>query len=166
MRRAVLVLALVALAVASGSSLAAPSVAVTDTQLQKRFKAATGDTLRRDTASSYAGRYKAFSFGRYPSLSMKAKYGQPTLYVVVAGDLEAAVNELLVDGHTGELGQPDAKGIYWERGITLRGDEYWLAKKRYGDNLVLWWITESEGTDRRFARLDKVIRTKVFRAAQ
>jgi hypothetical protein len=164
MRKLTALFALAALVLALGAS-AATEARVTSAQVVKRFKAATGDTLRRDRAASDPGVYEALDFGSRPSFSLTARYGQITIFVVVADDVDAAVLELLEDSHTGGLAKPDAKGIYWEEGLTLHGERTWLAKKRYGQNLVLWSLGERKRTDRRFARVDRVLAVDVTRAA-
>jgi hypothetical protein len=112
---------------------------VTAPQLTTRFKQATGDKLVVNKNSSYAGHYKAYDVG-VPTIANKGKYGTFTVYLVTGADVEAEVTDLLADGHTGVLGKPGRGNIYWEAGSTVFGDVYWMAKRRYGGNVVLWWI--------------------------
>ena len=74
-------------------------------------------------------------------------------------ELEADVTRLLGDTRTGQPGTPTAAGIYWERGTTLHGDPYWMAKRRYGSNVVLTWIGSSpvKKTDASWMRLHKAL---------
>ena len=130
MRHVVYLVAMLALAaVTATSSVAAPTT--TATQLTTRFKAATGQKLVVSKQKSYAGHYKAYDGGVQTS-ALKARYGTFTVYLVTAADVEAEVTELLADSHTGQLGARSAGGIYWEQGVSLYGDSYWQAKRRYG----------------------------------
>jgi hypothetical protein len=139
MRRFVEALAVV-LAFSAGVALAqAPVPGITGSQLTTRFKQATGDKLVLNRKSTYPGHYKAYDVG-VPTIARKGKYGTFTVYLVTGADVEAEVTDLLADGHTGMLGTPGAGNIYWELGKTIYGDVYWLAKRRYGANVVLWWI--------------------------
>jgi hypothetical protein len=154
MRR--LAAALVVLFALSASIAAAQpgSATVTGTQLKAKFKASTGDKLLVNRKISYPGHYVAFDAGA-ASIAKKAKYGTFTIYLVTGADVEAEVTDLLADAHTGVLGTPSAGKIYWEAGSTLYGDLYWMAKRRYGDNVVLWWIGSKpvKKTDASFKRL-------------
>ena len=146
---------MILLALSATAAVAQPSVpGLTAAQLQQRFKKATGDKLVVNRKVSYAGHYVAFDVGA-ASIARKAKYGTFTVYLVTGADVEAEVTDLLADGHTGVLGTPSAGKIYWEYGKTLYGDPYWMAKRRYGTNVVLWWIGSKpvKKTDRTFKRL-------------
>ena len=154
MRRLAAVL-LVLFAVSATAALAQPSAtSVTAAQLQQKFRKSTGDKLVVNRKTSYAGHYVAFDVGA-ASIARKAKYGTFTVYLITGTDVEAEVNDLLADGHTGVLGTPSAGNIYWEYGKTVYGDTYWMAKRRYGSNVVLWWIGSKpvKKTDRTFKRL-------------
>jgi hypothetical protein len=155
-------LAAVTLAVPSG--VASSETSVTAKQLITRFKAATTPprTLRVNKPFSWAGHYDALDL--VASMSVKAQFGTFRIHLVTSPDLETDATDLLEDAHTGQLGTPDARGIYWEAGRTLRGDPYWLAKKRYGKNLVVWWFGSSEPkTDPAFNRLNQLLTKKVVR---
>ena len=132
----------------------APGPTVTAWQVSTRFKQATGDRLLVNKKASYPGHYTALDLGAV-SIAKKARYGTVTVYVVTDPDVEAAVTDLLADGHTGVLAQPGLGNIYWESGTTMYGDRYWLAKRRYGVNVVLWWIgaTPVKKTDASFRRM-------------
>ncbi len=146
---------LVLFAVSATAALAQPSAtSVTAAQLQQKFRKSTGDKLVVNRKASYPGHYVAFDVGA-ASIAKKAKYGTFTVYLVTGADVEAEVNDLLADGHTGVLGTPSAGNIYWEYGKTVYGDAYWMAKRRYGSNVVLWWIGSKpvKKTDRTFKRL-------------
>ena len=69
------------------------------------------------------------------------------------------MKDLLADSHTGFVETPSAGGIYWEPNSTLYGDQYWLAKKRYGQNVVLYWSTSTavKKTDATFKRLHRTL---------
>jgi hypothetical protein len=149
--------ALVALAVAVAP--ASGATALTASQVVARFKAATGSTLRADKPSSYPGHYTALSLS--PSISNQGRYGRFTLYVVDAGGLPDDLEKLLVDGHTGVLGTPGPAKIYWESGRYLGGSTFWLAKKQYGANLVLWWYGDQRKVNAAFSRLHKPLLAKV-----
>jgi len=148
--------ALVALAcvIPFGVAHAAPEAGITAAQLTTRFKQATGDKLLPNRPLSYAGHYKAYDVG-VPSIARKGKYGTFTIYLVTGTDVAAEVEDLLSDAHSGALGTPGPSNIYWEAATTLSGEQYWLAKKRYGTNVVLWWTGEKpvKGIDKTFKRL-------------
>jgi hypothetical protein len=163
MRRFVEVLAIV-LAFSVGAAAAqTPASGVTALQLQTGFKRITGDKLVVNRNSTYAGHYKAFDLG-VPTIARKAKYGTFTVYLVTGTDVETEVKELLADSHTGMLGTPGAGSIYWEYGSTIHGDFYWMAKRRYGANVVLWWIGSKpvKKTDLSWKRLHTAL-TKIAR---
>jgi len=161
MRRAHVLLALpvtlVALAVVVAPATGATTV--TASQVVARFKAATGSKLLVDKRSSYPGHYTALSLA--PSISNQGKYGHFVLYVVGTANLADDVRKLLADGHTGVLGAPGPSSIYWESGRYLSGGTYWLAKKEYGANLVLWWYGFEKKVNAAFSRLHKPLLTKV-----
>jgi hypothetical protein len=161
MRRAHLRLALLAALVAFAVAVAPASgaTALTASQTVARFKAATGSKLAIDRAASYAGHYTALSLS--PSISNQARYGRFLLFVVGPGDTAADVQKLLADGHTGVLGAPGPSSIYWEKGRYLGGGSYWLAKKQYGPNLVLWWYGADKKVNAAFTRLHKPLLTRV-----
>jgi hypothetical protein len=144
---------------APASGAAAPTAAPTASQVVARFKAATGSTLLVDKRYSYPGHYTALSLS--PSISNQARYGRFTLYVVDAGTRAEDVESLLADGHTGVLGAPGPAGIHWESGRYLSGGTFWLAKKQYGANLVLWWYGDEKKVNLAFSRLHKPLLTKV-----
>lgn len=150
--------------VSATAALAAPEATkVSASQLKSSFKQSTGQKLVVNKRISYRGHYVAFDYGA-PSIAKKARYGTFTVYLVTAADLETEVNELLADSHTGVLGKPAPGGIHWESGSTIHGDRFWLAKRQYGANVVLWWTTTSgaKKTDATFKRLHKAL-TKAVR---
>jgi hypothetical protein len=156
MRRLSLVCVLAALALPALSP--AAGTALTPWQLSTRFKQATGDRLVVNRRASYAGHYTALDLGA-ATISKKARYGTFTVYVVTGSDVEAEVTDLLADGHTGLLGTPGPGTIHWESGTTIYGDRYWLAKRRYGANVVLWWIGSKpvKKTDVTWTRLHRAL---------
>lgn len=164
MRRAQLSLALLAALAALAVAVAPASgaTALTASQVIARFKAATGAALLVDRRSSYPGHYTALSLA--PSISNQGRYGRFTLYVVGPSTTVDDVAKLLADGHTGVLGTPGASGIYWESGHYLTGGGYWLAKKQYGANLVLWWFGSRQKVDAAFSRIHKPLLTRVVGA--
>ncbi len=83
--------------------------------------------------------------------ALKARFGTFVVYLVTAADVETDVNGLLADSHTGQLGARSAGGIYWEQGVSLYGDKYWQAKRRYGQNVVLTWVGSSPVQEDRHA---------------
>jgi hypothetical protein len=119
-----------------------------------KFKTATGGKLLVDRRATYPGHYTALGVAQ--SISNIGRYGRFTIYVVTSGSAEG-VNAQLADGHTGVLATPGPAIIYWEQGSTLEGDRYWLAKKRYGANLVLWWYGSARRVDDTFKRLHKAL---------
>jgi hypothetical protein len=137
----------VAAGVASGAS-----EGLTPAQLVARFKARTGTTLAVDKRGSYPGHYTALGVSQ--SISNLGRYGRFTIWVVTSG-AEDDVLQLLVDAHTGELGTPGPASIYWEHGTALTGGSYWLAKKRYGADVVLWWYGSERHVDTTFRRLHR-----------
>jgi hypothetical protein len=155
---ALLTLALAAVLVGGAAGAGAT---VTVAQASKRFKAAAGFALVKKDRTSYPGHYVALDLG-VPTMTKTARFGQFTLYVVTAADVAGEAQGLLADTHTGARGSPDARGIHWEAGRTLSGTRYWLAKKRYGANLVLWWYGPAvKKTDATFARLNGVLAKSV-----
>jgi len=154
MVRALVLLAAVVL----GAGVAHASPATTQWQVTTGFKRATGEKLVVNRKASYPGHYVALDLGAQ-TISRKGRFGTFTVYVVSGGDVEADVTDLLADGHTGALGQPGAGNIYWESGRTVYGDRFWLAKRRYGANVVLWWIGAEpvRRTDATFRRLHEAL---------
>jgi hypothetical protein len=153
-RFAALALLVLACSVPLGVAQASPSAGVTGAQLTRGFKKATGDRLLLNKKISNPGSYRAYDLG-VPSIAKKGKYGTFTIYLVAAADPDAVVEDLLSDSYTDKLGTPGPSNIYWEAGTTLYGDKYWLAKKRYGANIVLWWMSEApvKKVDATFKRL-------------
>ena len=141
-----------------GAAVASAQPSVTPSRLTTKFKAATGERLRVDTQISYPGHYRAYDAGPV-TIASKGKWGTFTVFLVTGPDLAAEMTDLLTDAHTGVLGKPTAFGIYWEKGKTPYGDTYWLAKKRYGKNVVLWWTTPTAAkrTDATFKRLHQAL---------
>jgi hypothetical protein len=155
MRTGLAIVALmVVLAGATGSAARSSAVALTPVQVIAKFKATTGGKLLVDRRATYPGHFTAL--GVVQSISNIGRYGRFTIYVVTSGS-EDDVTQLLADGHTGVLGTPGPANIYWEEGSTLQGDRYWLAKKRYGANLVLWWYGSTSRVDATFKRLHKAL---------
>jgi hypothetical protein len=146
----------VALACSTAVASAQPSVGATVTaaKLTAGFKKATGSKLKPNTKASYPGHYKAYDLGP-ASIANKGKYGTFTVYLVTSADVQTDVNDLLADAHTGALGTPGPGHIYWEQDISAFGDHYWLAKRQYGANVVLYWIGSKpvKKTDATFKRL-------------
>lgn len=138
------------------------SAAPTRAQVIKRFEKATGRKLSVDNASTRAGHFTALRLTK--SVTNVALYGDFTLWLVAPGALEDDVTQLLTNVHTGELGTPGASGIYWEQVSLLSGGTAWLARKRYGPNLVLWHYGPTQKVDPAFGRLHKVL-LKVVAAA-
>lgn len=161
MQRAHLRLALLAALVASAVAVAPASgaTALTASQAVARFKAATGAKLLVDKRTSYPGHYTALTLS--PSISNQAKYGRFTLYVVGSRDIAGDVTKLLSNVHTGVLDKPGLSSIYWEQGQYLTGSTYWLAKKQYGANLVLWWYGSEKKINPAFTRLHRALLTRV-----
>jgi hypothetical protein len=145
------------------TQVALTQVALTQAQVIKRFEAATGRKLAVDSRSGNAGHYSALRLAK--SVSNSALYGDFTLWVVAPGTLEDDIARLLTNVHTGLLGAPGAAGIYWEQGTYLGGQTYWLGKKRYGANLVVWRYGAEPKVDPSFKRLHNVLLTKVLTTA-
>lgn len=148
-----------ALALSATVAVAQPSAtSPTAAQLKAQFKQSTGDKLVVNKKFAYPGHYAAFDAGPQ-SIARKGKYGTFTVYLVTGADVEAEVTDLLADAHTGVLGAPGPGKIYWEAGSTVYGDKYWMAKRRYGEKVVLWWIGSKQvkKTDRSFKRLHTVL---------
>ena len=122
------------------SSIAATTT--TGNQLTTRWKAATGEKLVRNKQVSSAGHYVAYDLG-IATPAKKAKWGTLTVYLVTGADLETEVTGLLKNPRTGMPDPKSAGGIYWEAGTSIDGTAYWLAKRRYGQNVVLKWIGPS-----------------------
>lgn len=153
MRHILYLLAMLALAAGlTTTSVAAPTT--TATQLTTRFKTAAGQKLVVNKQRSSPGHYRAYDGGAQTA-ALKARYGTFVVNLVTAADVEAEVKDLLADTHTGQLGTPSAGKIYWEAGMSIYGDAYWQAKRRYGQNVVLTWIgsTPTKKTDASWKRL-------------
>ena len=151
MRRTCTVFAVAVGLLAAATALAATTrPALTQAQVVSGFKKQTGTTLTLDRRGSYSGHYRALVVPQ--SLSNIGRYGHFTIWVVTSGQ-EDDVTSLLSNSHTGTLGTPGAASIYWEQGATMSGTGYWLAKKRYGSNVVLWWYGSARKTDAAFRRL-------------
>ena len=148
------VTALVACAAAGAgtSATATPSPA----QVVARFKTLTGAKLLVDPRSGYPGHYTAL--GLVQSIGNIGRWGRFTVFVTTSGS-EDDVTSLLADSHTGQLGTPGPGSIYWEHGHDLEGSQYWLAKRRYGANLVLYWYGSQQKVDSRFTRLHRALTT-------
>ena len=131
---------------------------ITAAQLKSGFRKGTGETLLVNRQRSFAGHYTAFDLGAQ-TIYRQARYGTFTVYLVSGADVEAEVTDLLSDAHTGALGRPASGNVYWESGRTPHGDRYWLAKRRYGSNLVLHWIGSKpvKKTDATFAKLHSTL---------
>lgn len=141
MRSLVYLAAMIGLAaVMTTSSIAAPTT--TATQLTTRFKAATGEKLVRNKQVSYAGHYVAYDLG-VQTPAKKAKWGTFTVYLVTGADVPTEIADLLKNTRTGQPDPKSAGGIYWESGVTIYGTAYWLAKRPYGQNVVVKWIGPS-----------------------
>jgi len=152
--------AVVALAVAA-SVMAAPA-RLTQAQLVSAFKERTGTRLIIDRRASYPRHYAAL--GVPQSISNVGRYGRFSIWVVTSAQ-EEDVTALLTNPHTGALGKPGPASIYWEHGTTMDGSGYWLAKKRYGANLVLWWYGSARKTDASFRTLHRALTAIVAGAA-
>jgi hypothetical protein len=150
------------LALAAAGARASDSPPLTTSQVATRFKAATKAKLLTDKASTYPGHYAALSLP--PSVTNQARYGRFILYVVGPAKTADDVEQLLADGHTGVLGTPAASRIYWEQGQYLTGGTFWLGKKQYGPNIVLWWYGTQKKVAPAFARLHKLLTQKVVTA--
>jgi hypothetical protein len=157
MRRTSLLVA-AAVALTSVAVAGASSGSITAAKLKSGFRTGTGQTLVVNRQKSYPGHYTAFDLGA-PSMFRQARYGIFTIYLVSGAEAAADVTDLLSDAHTGALGAPASGGIYWESGTTPRGDRYWLAKKRYGSNVVLHWTSTKpvKKTDGTFATLNRAL---------
>jgi hypothetical protein len=141
--------------IAVGPARTATSGAPTQAQVIKRFEKSTGRKLAADAGSTRAGHYTALRLSK--SVTNVALYGDFTLWLVAPGTLEDDVTQLLTNAHTGELGAPGAAGIYWEQTSSFGGGTAWLAKKRYGPNLVLWRYGTTRKVDPAFKRLHKAL---------
>jgi hypothetical protein len=150
------VLTVAVLACGVGAQAAAPKL--TPFQVKMRLAKATGEKVVVSKRASYPRHYVALDFG-VETFAKKARYGTFTVYVVTGSDVEAEITDLLADGHTGVLGKPGRGAIHWESGTTIHGDRFWLAKRRYGANVVLWWIGSKpvRKTDATWGRLHRAL---------
>jgi hypothetical protein len=144
----------VALTAPSAVAAAPHSAALTQAGVISAFESRTGTRLIADRRASYPRHYTALSVPQ--SISNIGRYGRFTVWVVTSGRDED-VDALLANPHTGQLGTPGPAAIYWEHGSTIDGSAYWLAKKRYGPNLVLWWYGSARKTDASFRRLHRAL---------
>jgi hypothetical protein len=156
--RVVTLLALLALVATAVASAQPSATRVSSSQLTKRFKAATGEKLVRNKQKSYAGHYVTYDLG-VQTTTRRARWGTFAIYLVTGSDVEAEVTAKLADSRTGALGPRTSAGIYWEQGTTLYGESFWMAKKRYGQNVVLTWIGSKpvKRTDATWTRLHRAL---------
>jgi hypothetical protein len=131
-------------------------------QVAARFDAAAGRKPTVDRRLSRPGHYTALRLSQ--SVSNVALYGDFVLWVIGPATLEADVADRLADSHTGVVGVPGAAAIHWEAGTSLSGQPYFLAKKRYGTNVVLWRYGPTRKVDASFKRLHKLL-TKLVSGA-
>ena len=141
--------------IAVGPGRSATSVSPPQAQVIKRFELTTGRRLAADAGATRAGHYTALRLSK--SVTNVALYGDFTLCLVAPGTLDDDVTQLLTNAHTGQLGTPGAAGIYWEQSSSLGGGTVWIAKKRYGPNLVLWHYGQTQKVDPGFKRLHKAL---------
>jgi len=156
--RRLLALSAVLLLAVSAVAAAQPSATrVTGAQLQKKFRAATGEKLVVNKLRTSAGHYVGYEL-RTQTFASKARWGTFTVYLVTAADPGPDVTRLLADTRTGELGTPSG-GIYWEQGSTIHGNVFWTAKRRYQANVVVTWIGSRpvKKTDASWTRLHKAV---------
>ena len=123
-----------------------------------RFKAATGSTLVVDKRYSDPGHYTALSLS--PSISNQGRYGRFMLYVVASATPEDDVHGCSSTGNGHARGGRPFEYLLGERPLSRRST-YWLAKKQYGANLVLWWFGAQKKVDAAFSRVHKPLLTKV-----
>ena len=141
-----------AVVASAGASTARPALA--PAVVAKEFAAATGTRLHMDSRSSVRSHYTALVGSQ--SIAELGAYGRFVVFVVNESNLED-VDELLANTHTGARGTPGPASVYWEHGTTIGGDGFWLAKKRYGPNLVLWWYGREAKVTAPFGRLHRVL---------
>jgi hypothetical protein len=141
------------MATAQIAGAATPS-SLSSSQVVARFRAHTEARLRVDPRASYPGHYAAL--GLPLSIANTGRFGHFTVWVVSSGH-EEDVHGLLANAHTGLLGSPGPSSIYWEHGKTISGTSFWLAKKRYGPNIVLWWYGSRARIDATFQRLHRAL---------
>ncbi len=153
----VLALALVAAGCGGGDDATPtpPEDAFTAAQVERAFQEEAGRSLEQAAGADEA--WEQLGFGLNPSPALQRRYGIFNVYVVEEGNDEA-VTSLLSDKATGEPLGRDAEGIYWEHD-SLSGT--WIAYRRYGENVVLAWFSESDAreTDARWSRLDGILST-------
>ncbi len=158
--RRMLTIATIALAAVAlvATAAQARTTDVTPAQLKSGFKKATGQKLVVDKVRSSPGHYTAFNLG-VQSFTKQSRYGTFTIYLINGADVASEVGKLLTNPHTGQLDPPAPGGIYWENDVTIQGADVWLAKHKYGSNVVLWWTTPTptKKTDRTFKTLHKAL---------
>ncbi|MFN0154399.1 MAG: hypothetical protein ACKVUT_08470 [Gaiella sp.] len=120
-----------------------------------RFHAATGVRVRPDQRLAYPGHWVALT--ALPSQANLGRFGTFTLYVLNGDDAATDLHDLLADGHTGRLGAPGPGNIHWESAPLISGGTAWLAKKRYGANVVLWRYGTEKRMDRSFRELHRAL---------
>ncbi len=145
----------VLLAAAGAHAAGATAPTLSPHTVASRFRAATGIQIRPDVRTTYAGHWVALS--PLPSQANLGRFGTITIYVLNGTDRATDLHDLLADGHTGQLGTAGAGGIYWEGASLISGGKAWLAKKRYGDNVVLWRYGTERRVDRSFRELHRAL---------
>jgi hypothetical protein len=143
-----------ALLLAASATASTARPALTPSVLAKEFATATGTRLHVDSRASVRGHYTALVGSQ--SIAEIGAYGRFVIYVFSTSSLKD-VNELLANTHTGVLGAPGSASVYWEHGTTMGGDRFWLAKKRYGPNIVLWWYGPQAKVTPPFGRLHRAL---------
>ncbi len=128
---------------------------LTAQQVEREFSDETGEELEEAAGTDPA--WEQLNFGLNPSPELVERYGIFSIYVTDPANDEA-VESLLTNKDTGEPLEAGADGVYWEKD-TLSGT--WIAYRRYGENVVLTWFSESDEqeTDERFTRLDEILTT-------
>lgn len=157
-RRLALVAASLAAAIAAGGCGAGEEngpepQAFTGSQVVREFEQTTGRALTEAAGQDPA--WDQLGYGLDPPPALLRRYGIFNVYVVETGNDEALAS-LLSDKSTAKPLEADTRGVYWERDTQ---SDTWIAYKRYGENVVLAWFSEttSRRTDARFERLDRIL---------
>jgi hypothetical protein len=122
-------------------------------QVIGQFERETGRPLQRAAEPDEA--WDQLSYGLNPSPELLERYGIFSVYVAKEGHVDA-LSSLLKDKATKKALERDKDGVYWELDSN---SGTWIAYKRYAQNIVLVWFSESKdkAVDARFERLDSVL---------
>lgn len=122
----------------------------------EHFEDQTGD--RPTPKVNVPGRLALLTF---EGARLTDKYGFATIYVVPGDEPEKQIDRLLSSNKFDKVEPADEDGIQWTRTCpprTVHLPCFFLAKKRFGRNVLLEWVAgRTKTTDARFERVAGVL---------